>query len=237
MVIVTPYSEPNPLYFRSSKEFFLWKKSNVAFLNSFKSDINSVFYPGAGFDLETLIFCLDYTDAREIFYVDYGGQDNLDKLIQLNLEHNFLFSVGAQIYTPKDFWGISNWSELWHPDSPKPDKLEEFTFIKEIEIYYLDKFVLLYYINADAFGTYSYFISKGIDFGLVICQDHGLGGFWSNFCGDSHLSRIASSKDKFPKYLMVGKDHDAWSNYHRCTEDFGQFGLNKTSRGIFELKF
>ena len=234
MVRVLPYGKDPSIYFKSNRDEVFWKKENINLLKDLSSEVKTIFYPGAGFDFETLLFYLDYTMADRIYFVDYGGIENWERIrSQLETYSDILLSSERDF--DLDYLGVDSWNKLWHSDSANYGNAEGISFFKEVYIIYKKRPVKFYFVNADAVGTFKFILERNFIIDLVICQDHGLGGLWTSFCGDSILYRIANSMNLLPKFIMVGTGQDAWPKYVQLADDFGVFGLHKSSRSIYKL--
>jgi hypothetical protein len=224
---------PHQFYFKNSNEqnSFLFSKKSL--INSISESVNTIFYPGSGFDIETLAFFLDYSLASEIYYVDYLGIVNFEELKRL-LENLRIPDVEETDKQLNDI-NIENWQCLWHPQSSHFENAEEISYYKILNFTYNGRKINLHFINTDAIGTYQYLLNRNIKIDLIVCQDHG-GVAWTNFCGDSLLHEIAYQSNSLPEYLMITEGQEEWPNYRKVTEDFGIFGLCKVKRSIYQLE-
>lgn len=220
-------------YFKNSNEqnSFLFSKKSL--INSMSDTVKTIFYPGSGFDIETLAFFLDYSLASEIYYVDYLGIDNFEKLKSL-FENIYIRDVEETNNQLNDI-NIENWQCLWHRKSMNFENAEEISYYKILKFAYNGRIINLHFINTDAIGTYQYLLNRNIKIDLIVCQDHG-GAAWTNFCGDSLLYEIANQSKSLPEYLMIAEGQEGWPNYQKVTDDFGIFGLCKVKRSIFKIE-
>lgn len=67
----------------------------------------------------------------------------------------------------------------------------------------------------------------------IVLQDHGFGGNWTNFGGDSLLWKRAAARP--PRWLLVADDTQAWSGYERVSSpDTG--GMHANDRSLFQRR-
>ena len=228
MKINIPGSPP-PLYLSEEELNFFNKKKPI-----FNSNIKRVFYPGAFSDFETLDFYLNYTEVSEVFFCDYWAKNDWNEV-----EANFQIILGREVklrkiadYYPEKF-GLKTWSEFWHPECNLNEYIDNYSFVSEYSIKKHKREIKFYYFGTEAIKTYEILLNLKIKMDIVVCQDHGLGGFWTTFCEGSLLHIIAEQRKLLPDFLMVGCDQAPWSGYSEYIPDFGKFGMHQTARGFY----
>jgi len=91
-------------------------------------------------------------------------------------------------------------------------------------------------VGGEAMETYDALFcqdnSPGVPY-AVILQDHGFGGNWTHFGGDSRLWRLAAARP--PRWLLVADGTPAWRGYERVSSpDIG--GMHANARSLFQRR-
>jgi len=67
----------------------------------------------------------------------------------------------------------------------------------------------------------------------IVLQDHGFGGNWTHFGGDSLLWQLAAARP--PPWLLVADNTQAWPAYERVSSpDTG--GMHGNARALFQRR-
>lgn len=194
--------------------------------------IQSLYYPGAGHDFDVLEHFSSKYGTQHFFYCDYLPSMALVPNILTQLKGwNVLEIVALQ---PSDF-GASNWDEFWFEKKRSyqpqlPDSVEPFgnTLTLEHPKGFQCK---LTYLCTEGVGSIGPIART---FGMPDCmvlQDHGFGGNWTTFGGDSELFSLARDLG-LPPFIFHGENTSAWDGYESVTEFEGSFGMHEFRRSL-----
>ena len=187
----------------------------------------TVFYPGSGFDGQPIQFFNSERLAHCYIYVDYGlDQQKILKTIsdrgsgfrgyksfaRIPLTQNDLTPRGWTPHiTPNQVRGKSFVSGFTTPFA--------FLEIMERESSYDDshgakRFAVLF-LGADGIASYDAIFCQGANLApwAIVLQDHGFGGNWDTFGGDSTLECLAVNQNVFPEYLLCAENTKPWANF------------------------
>jgi hypothetical protein len=180
--------------------------------------LKSVFYPGSGKDLDTLMFILsDLKNVEDIIYCDYIEHISVVDLATLS-DWELIKEISL---TPSDF-GKQNWGEFWYQDKQsnqfaQPNQKESTLFILLNKKSH--KLVRFYQLGTEGVGTYKVLCESGHRPNLILLADHGFGCNWDpNIWGEpeSHSGKISFLKQfaRNNRFLMVDKTStNPWSDY------------------------
>lgn len=171
-----------------------------------------MFYPGAGTDHGPLAFFAKEFEFDRFVFADYGlTRDEVIGFIS-DIPGWSLVPDSVRDLAPGDF-DAQTWADFWHPDCDVNRHDQPFAFECQLR----DRggrVVLLRYLGVDAFGCYRALLkSKGWQPAAVSLQDHGFGGNWSMFGGDSPMFHSASAARLLPDTLLVAANTDPWPGY------------------------
>jgi hypothetical protein len=182
--------------------------------------IATIYYPGGHFDYGPLDLLLNaYPSAVVAIYADYWVEfDDLEKFIKSIRRR---YETGRQVVvtelTPKDF-GAKN-IDAFYPKCWTDQQVQHYREENQTQLgfrYYFPEINLtLLYLKADAMQVYKSLQKVNIYPDIVVLQDHGYGGGWVDFGGESLLYKAAKSK---PKYLYVAENTTAWPGYSQISD-------------------
>jgi hypothetical protein len=171
-----------------------------------------LYYPGAGTDYGPLQHFAQELDLAVAVYVDY--------LITPNLIHQMLRSVSPQVpelrcFSPKHL-GLRRWADFWpdHEDSrmfARPTRA--FGLQCDLQIH-PDHTTRLIYLATEGHQTYQNLLGTVLQPDLVVLQDHGFGGNWRDFGGESPMYRMAHAAGALPLWVFsAGLNTQVWPGY------------------------
>lgn len=171
-----------------------------------------LYYPGAGTDYGPLQHFALNLDLAVAVYVDY--------LASPSTIREMLRSVSAteptlQRVTPRDL-GCRGWADFW-PDQERslmfarPSRA--FGFQCDLQIH-PGRSTRLIYLATEAHQTYHRLLGTALQPDLVVLQDHGFGGNWRDFGGESPMYRMACAAGALPSLLFsAGENTRVWPGY------------------------
>jgi hypothetical protein len=212
-------------------------------LHFFESKIeigSTLFYPGAGYDFETLKFFIENSKLSTFYFVDYETKPD-NTLIEDKLGSNWEITSQCEMF-PSDF-NQNDWSNFWHPIKESKtfsDSSNAFGVKYFLKSQFGQK-VELICLGTEAFQTYNILLNCGIIPDVIVIQDHGFGGNWNNntfgyyedYSRNSLLYSISKSSLALPKLLFVGENTGPWPDFIQVSNFEGAFGSAGHSRAIF----
>ncbi|HON88871.1 MAG TPA: hypothetical protein P5519_01905 [Spirochaetia bacterium] len=114
------------------------------------------------------------------------------------------------------YFGVSSWDYFW--DINCPDYQRRPSYGVKIRLTNDTDAIDFYFLKTDAIGTYDLLLALGWNIDVMVVHEHGFGGGWTGFAGNSRLYRIAKRHKKMPRYLFVAEDQELWPGY-RQVED------------------
>ena len=190
-----------------------------------------LFYPGAYTDYGPLDMLVTPNEAGMIagaitaIYVDYWITQ--EKIIEFGDKIRRHYSVGFPIVfdlSPSDF-GLKSLDAFY----PKTWTLKQKEFYQPKgqtvlgkRLYFHELNLTLLYLVAEAIQVYKIIQRCNVYPNMVVLQEHGMVGLWTEFGGESLLYKASRKK---PKFLYVAKNTIPWPNYHAVSEtqvDIGQ---------------
>lgn len=171
-----------------------------------------MFYPGAGTDHGPLVFFAERFGFDRFVFADYG-LDRADVLSFMSDIPGWSLVPGSvRDLAPKDF-DAQEWADFWHPDCDVNRQGQSFACECQLRDR-AGRVVLLRYLGVDAFGCYQALLkSKDWQPAAVTLQDHGFGGNWSRFGGESPMFQSTSSARFLPDTLLVAANTEPWTGY------------------------
>lgn len=211
-------------------------------------DMGTLFYPGAFKDWSPLdVFA---TTCNRFILIDYfiSKADARQFLLDLPrfVNRSIQELVSIQELGPDDF-GVANWQAFWQEGPNKGFGMhwgmmspDSDSFVLKAQLHNPNgNLSEVYYFRTEAIKTFEVLCDFGMKPGVIVCQDHGLGGQWTNFSGFSLLYAAAVRHNALPKYLYLdtSQRHSPWPGYEKQVSqpqiDYGQ--MHKFPRALFEL--
>ena len=211
------------------------------FTSTLKSEIKEKFrnlgkilyYPGAFSDFGPMTFFFENSSIDTVIYTDYGiTRERIKERIQ-NYINDFKYQDPI-IITPNVF-NKNSWDEFW-PEQTNEGKSNAFG----LEYNFLvnnDKKCRFIYLATEAIKTYSILLECNLVPAVIVLQDHGMGGNWTYFGGDSPLYRLAVNN--LPKYIFLEPNSNTkpWKSYSKITKAFNLPGaLHNNRRALYTRK-
>jgi len=202
-------------------------------------DHGVLYYPGSGTDCGPLLLFAEHVKNLTVVYTDY----NID-LVSVNqlLNHLVVWQSGAiQNLAPQRF-GVVAWADFWHPSAllPAPNiniPAPEISFGIETTLTHANgKKINFIFLATEAVGTFSVLANANLQPTAIVLQDHGFGGNWTSFGGDSELWRLARVSQTLPDLLFVAENTNPWTGYE-CVSNYGIHGCqeHQRRRAVFTL--
>jgi hypothetical protein len=176
-----------------------------------------LFYPGAGTDYGPLQHFALNLDLAVAVYVDY--------LARPSMIRDMLYSVSAteptlQRVSPRDL-GCRAWADFW-PDEERSHMFARpsraFGFQCDLQIH-PGRTTRLIYLATEGHQTFGRLLGTALQPDLVVLQDHGFGGNWHDFGGESRMYRMACAVDALPSLLFsAGENTRVWPGYEAIGE-------------------
>jgi hypothetical protein len=211
------------------------------FTSTLKSEIKEKFsnlgkilyYPGAFSDFGPMKFFFENSSIDTVIYTDYMiTREILEERIQ-----NFIndFNNRDSIIITPNVFNKNNWNEFWPEQTNKGINNAfgiEYNFLVN-----KDKKCRFIYLATEAIKTYSILLECNLVPAVIVLQDHGMGGNWTYFGGDSPLYRLAVNN--LPKYIFLEPNSNTkpWKSYSKITEAFNLPGaLHNNRRALYTRK-
>jgi len=192
----------------------------IDYVRQYSSEMKTIFYPGAGFDLSPLQLFGTYGDPAQVYLVDYFIYHSETPIRQR------IYNVGENITElyPSHF-NRNNWSEFWsddenffnenfhHPNhawgiqaiiNNQQDESKKFNFI---------------YLGTEGIKTASILLDNHIYPDVLVLEDHGI----PRFSGAQSLLYKEMSKH-LPLYILMDPlgagGTEIWPGYEQVTEGY-----------------
>ncbi|MEN9905165.1 MAG: hypothetical protein RLZZ555_1730 [Pseudomonadota bacterium] len=176
-----------------------------------------LYYPGAGMDYGPLQYFALNHDLAVAVYVDY--------LVKPEWIRSMLRSVSSiepelHRIAPKDL-GCHRWADFWPEDEnsrmfAKPTRA--FGLQCDLQIH-PGRSTRLIYLATEGHQTYRNLLGTALQPDLVVLQDHGFGGNWRDFGGESPMYRMAQAAGALPPLLFsAGENTRVWPGYRAIDE-------------------
>lgn len=187
------------------------------------------YYPGGRFDWSPIVRYAD-SDLFDFFvYTDY--------LVSQNevIDHLGGGLGGFQIIGHPEQLGpgttnnfVREWVDYYEPGADWGDP--NIGFLLKVRLLTpMGRTITLYYFGAEAIGTIRILTASVGRPLMVVVQDHGLGGYWTSFGGESLMYQALvryigppqnhKVRSRFlPRFIYVAEGTEAWPNYVECSE-------------------
>jgi len=240
--LLRKYEEPLPKWLGSYHENERFDRANF-----FSSRV--VYYPGSGTDGHHVKLFNTAHAAHVFIYADYGvPREEIEKQLQAGNPWHFRgYHVAETIELTEDDLTPTGWRP--HIDSSEIRVIDyrdvnRFGFVAVLECGadfgddHGAKRLAILFLGADGIASYDALFCQGDGTNApyaVLLQDHGFGGNCDRFARGGLLERIADRANVFPKWLVVGKNAQAWEGYRRAPAVRGdRGGMHSTLRHLYE---
>ncbi len=199
-----------PQEYLQKNRTYLWGPTNTI----------TLYYPGAWQDYGPLDLVLGWHRTRDAqtpvvaIYVDYACTRGMVLQFAKAIESRYRTSIDDASELKPEVFGKKNIRDFYHKDM-KPKKVDQWIDAQVDEdpffgtrVFYSSINLTLIYLKTDAIETYQILQNQKIFPNIIVLQDHGLGGQWTRFCGDSMLYNVSKVK---PTLLYVHRE--PWPNY------------------------
>ncbi len=187
-------------------------------------DGHVLYYAGSGSDYGPLVhFATNFEGEMPlgaVFYVDYLTKvaeinDMLHKLPHLNDGYRFRMEK----LTP-DYLHQRTWTKFW-PDNGKGRDFAKpksaYAFASEIHFQERPPLWFHFY-RTEAIQTYENLLKAQVFPTIVVLQDHGWGGNWTQFGGENEMYHLAVDYNALPEFLFVADNTRAWPGYKQYSD-------------------
>ena len=201
-----------------------------------------MYYPGGCTDYGPLTLFRDLACLRHVtaIYADYSvGQDQMFEFaneVGRKLESREFVAVNVN---PSHFnvGGINHFypksPNEWSPEDARRYRPENQPSLG-VRIVFLKISLTLIYLQSEAIQTLKILNKVRWHPNFVVLTEHGYGGYWTAFEGESLLFKAAKIK---PEFLYVQRNAEPWPGYERVTEgsiDAGQ--MHDFERSLYKLR-
>lgn len=196
-----------------------------------------LYYPGSGDDYGPLKLFAEHGGFKTVIYADYGMTEG--KALQF-LEKIPGWTPGGRpkLLKPKDL-SINTWEDCWpRSRASRAHSSPEKAFAIRVRLVSSSGLAVKFlFLATEAIRTYSVLAGSGLLPTAVVLQDHGLGGGWAPFGGDSKLYKQAHEHLPLPKLLFVAERNEPWPGYEKVSGFHAYPGSTyKDRRAIYELE-
>ncbi len=230
-----PHDPSSPLLRRSPDGHAIGAESDVTSRLKPREGL-VLYYPGAGTDYGPLQHFALNLDLAVVVYVDY--------LIKPAQIRSMLRSVSATVpelqrISPREL-GCRTWADFW----PEPERSRMFASPSrafgvqcDLQIH-PGRSTRLIYLATEGHQTFGRLLGTALQPDLVVLQDHGFGGNWCDFGGDSPMYRIAHEADALPSLLFSADGNTrVWPGYEAVGEPMLLAGqMHAYRRCLYRLK-
>jgi hypothetical protein len=206
------------------------------YLDSIGDIGETLYYPGAGNDFQTLKLFVENSSINQFYYSDYNANKiNFQALLSVLGENWTLISKINLL--PIDF-RQKDWGDFWYnlESASRSRKPDSGYAVKYAFKHYSGKEFTLIYLGTESIKTYLILLDNNINIDLIVIQDHGSGDNWSLFGNGKDLESIglSSVSNYIPKLLFIGKNTIPWDGYEQITKFEGTYGSAGHPRALFQ---
>lgn len=195
-----------------------------------------LYYPGAGTDYGPLQHFALQLDLAVAVYVDYLSTP---EQIRTMLRSVTPTVPELRRVSPRDL-GCRAWADFW-PDQERslmfarPSRA--FGFQCDLQIH-PDRSTRLIYLATEGHQTFGRLLGTALQPDLVVLQDHGFGGNWRDFGGDSPMYSMAQAAGALPPMLFsAGENTRVWEGYKAVAEPVLLAGqMHHYERRLYQLR-
>jgi len=213
-----------------------------------------VYYPGSGTDGHPVKMFGSTHSAHCFIYADYGvTQQQLEyELEDRDCRFRGYHTVDRLELEESDilFSGRTPWASLrkLHANrfqstaiADKPVRfLEVLERDQELDDNHGPRRLAVLFLGADGTAAYDALFCRGRGTPspfAVLLENYGFGGSNANFGQGGLLERIAKRRNVLPALLLVGRNTNAWSDFHRVSSLHGDLGgMHANPRYLYEIK-
>lgn len=195
-------------------------------IDDLEGEIKTVYYPGAFTDfsiLELFWHVVKNDEKRHIIYSDYGliGQHE-DPFPAINGALDYFLPDAHSIPLVPDHYDRLGWSDFWYPH-PSSHQFGNPSTAFALE--WSNGYRTFSYFGSEGIQTCIVLIDNNIFPDLIVLQDHGFGGNWTEYCNPAReLYSALSTKGHLPKYLICDAERypsaGPWPGYERISAPF-----------------
>lgn len=198
-----------------------------------------LYYPGAGTDYGPLQHFALHFDLAVAVYIDYLIESESIEDMIFNMLHRMDDSElpSLQSVSPCDL-SCRAWADFWpEPESSrmfaKPSRA--FGVQCDLQIHPYRKTRLIY-LATEGHQTFGQLLGTALQPDLVVLQDHGFGGNWCDFGGESPMYRMAQTTGTLPHWLFsAGENTRPWPGYEAIGEPLLLAGqMHKYHRALYQ---
>lgn len=175
-----------------------------------------LYYPGAGMDYGPLQHFALNLDLAVAVYVDCLGKPDMIR--------DMLRSVSPAVpelrpVAPQDL-GCRTWADFWPEDPSSLLAGPSCAFGVQCDLrIHPGRSTRLIYLATEGHQTFGRLLGTALQPDLVVLQDHGFGGNWCDFGGDSPMHRMAQAAGTLPRWLFSADGNTrVWPGYEAIGE-------------------
>ncbi len=199
-----------------------------------------LYYPGSGFDLGPLrtLAATAHSSVKisTVIYSDYLVEVSTLKA-RLRSLHKGPHLEFREV-TPQQL-GHDHWEAFWSSDLRSyrfahPNDARGF----ECDITFQNgRHVKFIYLRTDAVQTYVNLLNTPLQPDMVVLQDHGFGGNWTQFGGEHEMFQAAAQQGALPSWLYVADNTRCWPGYTAMGESIRDKGqMHSHTRRFHQLE-
>ena len=203
----------------------------------------TLFYPGSGSDWGPLRLFGEFAHFERVIYCDYHCRW-AECRGHLN-DGGFWEEAGYRQISCREMspveWGLLSWNELWdkrsYQDSFATHSLHPRSHAFELLLERKGRFLTLVLLPTEAIGTFRYLLRRKVTIDAVVLQEHGFGGQWTNFGGESMLYEACQQDpSSCPQWLLIGENTKPWPGYSVASEGVVYRGqMHRFKRALYRL--
>ena len=188
-------------------------EKNVRLLESTHLERATLYYPGSGFDFGPLCLFANLPGLENVVYAEYGMGDALEAL-QAEMHKNIPeFEVMEVSMLSPAYFDAPDWEVFWHPQSERDTYVRQKSFGVKFKLRKENKILNFYFLGTEGVATCKVLLKAGFNIQVMVLQEHGFGGGWTKFEGDSTLYQTHKNSRALPKMLLVAENTSPWPGY------------------------
>jgi len=211
------------------------------------------FYPGAGTDGHLVKLLGSSHRAHCFVYADYGASEGFIKAELDNPRHGFFgYHTLARIELAQEDLGSERIAYHTTPEELHTAAQAYRGFRNTAPYGFLEILerdanldnthgaarLAILFLGADGVATYDALFCQPKSISrpyLVLLQDHGFGGNYTEFGKDGLLYKIAERTKVLPEFLLVAEDTAVWPGYSKVEQAEGEAGgMHNTMRFLYK---
>lgn len=173
----------------------------------------TLYYPGSGFDFGPLCLFANLPGLENVVYVDSGMGDALEALQAAMQKSIPEFEVVEATVLSPSFFNAPDWELFFHPEARCEPSVSKKAFGVKFKLRKAEKTINFYFLGTEGVASSRVLMKAGFNIQVMVLQDHGFGGNWTRFQGESALYQTFKKQRALPQMLFVAENTTPWPGY------------------------